>query len=390
MGKKLRIAIFTDSFTPLIDGVVTATINLARGLADRGHKVYIIAPKYEKIKEFSYPNVAVKRIAGIPALFYQGFKITPIFSIAILNYLKKEKIDIIHFQTPLTLGFQAILIAKFLDKPLVGTFHTFITDAQYIKHAGMQNKLAQRFSWYYVRNYYNKCNMITCPSESAKEELVKNGFIKPIKVISNGIDLSVFDNSGWKKMKKKYNPDGKILLFIGRIAYEKNLDYLLECFLRVLKKEPSVRLVIVGEGPQMRELKAKIKELGLSGNVVLTGRIEHDALVRSGMFKASDIFITASTTESQGISTLEAQTNGLVCVGVDARGIKDLIKSGYNGYLVRKGDKKEFADKVLKLLKDERLYKRMKRNTLKEIKKHKIEKVIGAWEKVYRRLIDGK
>ncbi|MCX6707272.1 MAG: glycosyltransferase, partial [Candidatus Woesearchaeota archaeon] len=366
---------------------VTTTINLAKGLADKGHKICIIAPKHRKMKEFSYPNVTVKRIAGIPALFYQGFKITPLFSIAILNYLKKEKIDIIHFQTPLTLGFQAILIAKFLKKPLVGTFHTFITDAEYIKHAGIQNELARKFCWYYVKNYYNKCNMITCPSESAKQELMKNGFIKPIKVISNGIDFSIFDNSGWKKMKKKYNPNGKILLFVGRIAYEKNLDYLIECFELVLKKDPSVKLVIVGDGPQIGELKTKIKELGLSGNVVLTGRIEHDALVRSGIFKASDIFITASTTESQGISTLEAQTNGLVCVGLNARGIKDLIRNNYNGYLVKYGDKRKFANRIVKLLDDDKTYERMRRNTLKEIRKHDIKSIIKVWEEKYLHLI---
>ena len=194
----MKIAIFTDSFIPQINGVVTSTINLAKGLADKGNKVFIIAPKYKNIKEFNYPSIQVKRVPGIPALFYEEFKFTYFFSIKLLKYLKKEKIDIIHFQTPLTLGAQAIILSRRLKVPLVGTFHTFFMDPEYLKHIKINNKLVQKLAWFYARMYYNKCNLITCPSEVAKEEIISNGLIKTIKVISNGIDTKFFDNSKWK------------------------------------------------------------------------------------------------------------------------------------------------------------------------------------------------
>jgi len=386
--KKLKIAIFTDTFIPIIDGVVTTTINLAKGLADRGHKIYIIAPRFRELaKEFAYKNVKVKRMPSIPAFFYKGYRFTSPLSIAVIKYLKKEKIDIIHFQTPIGLGVQALFAARVLKKPVIGTFHTFFTDPGYIKHISTNHGFAQKLSWFYARRYYNRCDLVTCPSESAKKELLEHGFTSPIKVISNGIDMSVFDNSKWKKMKLKYNPNGKILLFVGRIAFEKNLDYLLDCFKLVVKKQPKVKLVIVGDGPQMDELKESIIQKGLAKNVVLTGRIEYNKLVKSGIFKASDLFITASTTETQGISTLEAQANGLVCVGIESRGIKDLIKNNYNGYLVENGDKQAFAGKVIKLLTDRKLHNRMKKNTLKEVKNHRIENVIKIWEKTYSNLV---
>jgi len=388
MHRKLKIVIFTDSFTPMIDGVVTATLELVKGLAKRGHKVIVIAPKHKHTKECTYPGVIVKRMPGIPALFYESFKINSIFSLSVLNFLMKEKVDVIHFQTPLTLGAQAIILSKVLNKPLVGTFHTFITDPQYTQHVKLHPRIAQRISWSYSKGYYERCDIITCPTKSAKAELVKNKLKRPIKVISNGIDTSLFSSINKKKAKKKYNPHGKILLFVGRIAYEKNLDYLLDCFKIIATKNKTVKLVMVGSGPQMDDVKEKIKELELTHRVILTGRIERADLITSGIFPASDVFVTASTTETQGISTLEAQANGLVCVGLDAKGIKDIIKNNHNGYLIKEGNKREFARKVLKLLDDKKNYERMRKNTLEEVKLHDIPTVIDDWEKLYCKLID--
>ena len=383
MKKKLKIAIFTDTFLPQRDGVVTATLSLVKGLADKGHKLYIIAPKHKNTKEFSYKNIKVKRLSGIPALFYPGFKFTNIISPALIRYLKKEKIDIVHFQTPFTIGIQAILISRILKKPLIGTFHTFITNEEYLKHLRISPKVLKKFSWFYVRKYYNQCDLITCPTESAKQELLANGFTKPVKAISNGIDLFSFDSSKYKNLIKKYNLNNNTLLFIGRIAHEKNILFLLESFNLIVKKIPDAKLIIIGSGPQMNEVKEKIKELNLYKNIILTGRIEHEDLLKSGFFKASNIFVTASTTETQGITTLEAQANALPCVGINARGIKDIITDNYNGYLVKEGDKKEFSEKIISLLKNKTLREKMSKNALKEIKKHDMKKVISIWEKTY-------
>lgn len=383
----MRIAVFTDSFYPKIDGIVTSTISLAKGLANRGHKICVIAPKYKNAKEFRYKNVKVIRVASIPALFYPGFKFTSPFSSNILEHLKKEKIDIIHFQTPITLGVQAIIAAKLLKIPLVGTFHTFFANPQYLEHIKMNYGFIQKVSWAYAKAYYNKCDLITCPSEVAKRELLKHGFINKIKAISNGIDSSIFNNSKYKQVRNKYSKKGNLILFVGRIAHEKNIFYLLDCFKLILKKLPETKLIIVGDGPQLKELKESVKSLNLSGKVIIIGKIAHEKLVKSSIFKASDLFVTASTTETQGITMLEAQANGLVCVGIDAGGTKELIKNNYNGYLVKKGNKRDFANKTVKLLLNSSLRERMQKNTLKEIKHHFISNVIEIWEKVYSELI---
>lgn len=385
----MKIAIFTDDFLPKIDGIVNSTIMLSKGLADRGHKIFIICPKYRnQKKEFSYKNIEVIRFRGIPAMFYPEFKLTNIFSYKLYKRLKKEKIDIIHFQTPLTLGIQGVLISKLLKIPLVGTVHTIFGDKECLKHVKMDNKIGEKISWGILKSVYNQSDRITSPSESAKQVLLDHG-LKNLKTISNGIDLKVFNNSKSKQIKEKYNPHNPLLLFIGRIAHEKNIFYLIDCISLVLKEMKNVKFLIIGDGPQMEDVRKKINTLKLD-NIILVGKIPYKELLKSGIFGACDIFVTASTIETQGISTMEAQANGLVAVGIDSRGIKDLVKNNYNGFLVENNNKKAFANAIIKLLKNKELYKKMKINTLKEIKKHDINNIIKIWEKEYKDLIKTK
>lgn len=387
----MKIAIFTDTFLPQVNGVVTATINLAKGLSRKNHQVFIICPKFKnETKEFEHPSIKIIRINSIPAYLYEDLRFTSLINSKLIKLLKKEKIDIIHFQTPMTLGFQAILISKILKVPLVGTFNTFFSDPQYLKHLKINSKLAQNMTWVYTKIFYNKCNLISSPSESTRDILIDKGFKKPIKKISYGIDFSIFDNSKWKEVKNKYNKDGKIVVYIGRISHEKNLLYLLECMNTVLKRVTNTKMLIIGDGPQMKEIKEKIASLQLSDKVILTGKIPHEQLVKSSIFKASDLFVTASTTETFGITTLETQVNGLPCIAIKAKGTEDLIKDGINGYLVKRGDKQKFANRVIELLTNPSIYKEMQKNTKELVKEHDLKKVIILWEKEYKKLIGEK
>lgn len=378
----MKIAFFTDTFLPQLNGVVVCVIETAKKLADRGHEVYIIAPKFSKSEEFKYPNVTVIRRRGVPFPIYEGYKFTLPFDPSLLKFVVDKKIGIIHFHTPLTLGMQAVIIAKMLNLPLVGTFHTFFMDPQYLKHVNMNYRIVEKFGWNFSNFYYNRCNRIICHSESVKSELAAHGCKKPIKLMPLGIDSSVFDNTNSAAVRKSLNKNGKILLFIGRLAYEKNIPYLLECFVLVLKDRPATKLVIVGDGPQENDIKEKINALGIGKSVVLLGRIEHDTLVKSGIFGACDVFVTASTTETGPLTVIEAQANGLVCVGVKGRGM-NLIKNSVNGYILDPDDREGFAKAVVKLLTDDATYKRMKSATLKMVHKYELSQIVSELEKVY-------
>ncbi|MFH1182365.1 MAG: glycosyltransferase, partial [Candidatus Woesearchaeota archaeon] len=314
-----------------------------------------------------------------------GWKFTLPFDPLLLNYIRKEKIDIIQFHTPAMLGMQAIIIAKALDIPLIGTFHTFIMDPQYLKHIRLSHRLMEKFAWKWSNAFYNRCDLITCPSERTKAELIAKNCKKPMKVIPYGIDLSEFDNAKSPSVRRALNKKGKLLLFVGRLAYEKNIPYLLECFALMLRKLPNTRLVIVGDGPQEKLIKAKIRALGISKSVIFTGSIGHDKLVKSGIFGACDVFIHASTTETGPITLLEAQANGLVSVVVEGPGM-NLVTNNVNGYVVGQNDKKGFADAVVTLLTDAAKYNRMKKATLRIVRKYEISHVIEDWEMAYEKL----
>jgi len=383
----MRIAFFADNFLPQVNGAVTATLSLIKGLADKGHKVYVFAPKYSHNEEFCYKNVTIKRIPSIPAFIYPDLRATSFFSLETLIALKKEKIEVIHLNAPLTLGMSALVCSKILRIPLVGTFHTFFGDPQYLKHIGLNFKAFEKFSWFYSKIIYGSCDLLTSPSETTKRELIDNKIKKKVLVISNGIDGNVFDNSNYLKIKKKYNSRGPLLLFLGRISHEKNIFYLLDCFKLAIKKIPNAKLLMIGDGPQMKIVKNKIKEENLQENIILTGKIDHSKLIKSSIFGACDLFVTASITENQPMTVLEAQANGLVCIGIDKKGMRDLIKNNYNGALLKYGDKEAFANAIVRILSNKSIYHKMKINTLKEIKKHQLTNVINTWEKELKRLV---
>ncbi|MBI2141586.1 glycosyltransferase [Candidatus Woesearchaeota archaeon] len=381
----MRIAFFTEMFPPLVNGVAVSVAELAKKLADKGHVIYVFAPKYPR-HSFSYPNIRLVPCPAISVPKYENLKLSLPFNLGIFKFIKSEKIELIHFHTPTPLGLEGIIIAKFFGLPLVGSFHGYFMDKEYLKHMKLNYDFAERLVWKYSNFFYNKCNLIVCPSEGTKAELIARNCKKSVKVIPYGTDAGVFDNTKAALLRKKYSEGGKLLLFVGRIAHEKNIPYLLECFALVVKKVGSAKLLIVGDGPQMAEVKRKVANLGLQEKVILLGAVEHEKLVKSGIYGACDVFVHASKTETGPLTVLEAQANGLVCVAVKSRAMK-LIKSGVNGYLVEPENKQAFADAVVKLLTEKSTYARMRKNTLKMIQKYDNANIAGLWEKVYRGVV---
>jgi 1,2-diacylglycerol 3-alpha-glucosyltransferase len=389
--KPLAIAIFTDSFTPQVNGVVTSVINTTRILADKGHKIFIIAPAYPDLEEYTYPGVTVYRVPSVPAGFYPDFFWTSIWDRGVKKLILSEKIDVIHFMTPITVSMIGILLGKKYNLPIIGTFHTFITDPTYFKQ--LFKFTSPPFAWLakkIVHLFYNKADLVTAPSVRTNNELTRLGVKPPKKYISNGIDLNKFDNSKSKDIRKKYNLTGKTILYVGRVSHEKNFNVLMEGFYKANKKLPEAKLLIVGHGPIWDQIKKEVENRSLSDSVIFTGAIPYDELIASGIFGAVEVFATAAKTENQPMTILEAQANGLVCLGPDARGIPDLIHNDINGIIVPPDDTDALAEAMVKLLTDKKLYSRMKKETKKEIKEHDIFRCAQLWVKTYREEMDQK
>ena len=386
----MKIALFTDTYFPQINGIVTSIAALARGLTERGHQVTLIVPKTRKSISPPHSNVEMKRIRGVPALFYKGFKFTLPVHPGLFRFIRKNKFDVLHFHTPITIGLQAVLMGRVLKIPVIGTFHTFFADSQYLKHAHLDYGLVEKAGWYYSNMFYNYCDLVTCHAQSTRQELIENGCRAPIEIISNGIDVRRIDNSRAEEFRSQYAPDGPLLLFVGRIAHEKNLPMLLNAFADIVAQIPTCRMLLVGEGPQMRDTEKTIATLGLQHNARLLGPIKHDELLRSGIFGASDLFVTASTTENQPMTILESLASGLPCVGPNARGIPDLVQNGINGAIFEPDNKDAMVNAVLGLLLDPPKLQKMRLGALESAQQHSFETVLERWETCYNEIVSQK
>ncbi len=384
----MKIAIFTDSFYPQINGVVTSIVDLAKGMADIGYKIYIIAPEEKgPFEEFSYKDITVLRLPAIDAHFYEGFKWSAIMHKPTFDILKKANLDVVHFMTPLTVSIFGILVGKMLKKPIIGTYHTFISELTYLRqlwpHAGA---VQQKISWHYSNAFYNRAHLITIPTENAKKELIANKCRVEIEVVSNGIKLDSFDNSNSAAIKNKFNPDGDLILYVGRVAPEKNMPVLLEAFYKLTKSDSTTKLLVIGGGPTLNECKTIVKNYGIEDRVIFLGLIPTKELKSSGYFGACKLFVTASTTETQSITVLEAEANGLPCIGPNAKGIPNVIDDGVNGFVVTPDSSDEITAAMKRLLEDEELYKRFSENSIKSASKHDFKLILNNWEERYKKV----
>ncbi len=385
----MNIAIFSDAFYPQINGIVTSILSLASKMAERGHKVIIVSPSYRNLEEIRIPGVKIIRVPSVSASFYDDFKWTNPFSFSTYKALRKENIDIVHFMTPVFISMIGIKFARKMGIPVVGTFHTFIANPKYFEHLfNGPVKASEEISWKYLNLYYNCADFVSAPTEEAVRIIAEHDCTAPLEAVSNGIDFNQFDNSRAPEFREKYGLGKKAVLFVGRVAHEKSITELIDAFDIVFSSEPEAQLLIVGDGPQRKEFEDYAASKACAENVVFTGAIGHDDLVTSGAFASVALFATASVTETQGITVLEAQANSLPCVGAAEGGILNLIEDGVNGYLTPPGDCAAMAEGILKVLNDNS--GEMGRKALELVEIHRLERIIDRWEDIYTGLVENR
>ena len=386
----MTITIFTDSFYPQINGVVTSITDIAIGMANKGHEVIIVAPAYkEDIPEFNYKNITVYRLPAIDASFYEGFKWSAIMHKPTFKKIKEANIDVVHFMTPLTVSIFGILCGKLLKKPIIGTYHTFISEITYLRQLFPKaGPFTQKFAWRYSNAFYNRANLITIPTENAKQELIKNRCKPPIQVVSNGIKLDSFDNSKASEIKNKYNPNGEIILYVGRVAPEKNMICLLDAFLLLTKEDTTTKLLVVGDGPSLKDCRLFASKNNIDDRIIFLGLVSNSELKKSGIFGACRMFATASKTETQSITILEAQANGIPAIGPNAKGIPNVITHDYNGFIVEPDNSEQLKESMKLLLENEDLYRAFSERSIENAMENDFNKILNDWEVRYKKIIN--
>jgi glycosyltransferase involved in cell wall biosynthesis len=377
----MKIAFFVDTFLPFITGVSVAVWDLARSLADRGHKIHVVAP-IPRGYGYEHPNVHFVPVRSFSAgWIYPGLRFASPFNERVHRYMRDGGFDLIHYHTPLFLGRLAMGVARRLSLPLVGTYHTSVDSREYRAHWKMHHGLFDRGMKQYIDFFYRRCDLVSVPSSAYADEVEILGLKYPTRVISNGIDLKKFPEVDAREIRARY--PGKIVLSVGRVAQEKNLMFLLEAWPHL---QDEAHLIVIGGGPQESDLRAHAKTKGLK-NVHFLGMIPHEDLILSGYHRAADVFVMTSMVETQGLALMEAQAAGLVSVGINAGGTKDLIVDGENGFLIEPGDQDGFVKVIRRLLQNDVLRDRMRDATLREIQRHDLRNVAKEWEEVYEELV---
>lgn len=341
----MRIAFFADSYKPYLSGVTNSAEILVNELRALGHRVYVLAPYYPGHIDTDPDIIRFPSIAG-------GY---PKFRLAIPFVRAIPEVDIIHSHSPFQAGLLARLVARHRGIPLVYSFHTLFT--RYIHYARFVPKaLAKMGIVAYLQAFCNGANVIIAPSEMARRVLLKWRVFRPIEVIPTGVELPKYpaDFAATRyQLRKKYGlaDQDKVLLYVGRLSKEKNISFILKAFDKLRQTVSNLWLVLVGGGPLEKELRQHHDK-----NIILTGEILYPEIL--SYYLLGDIFLFASTTETQGLVLAEAKAAGLPIVALFAGGLAGTVRSGEDGYLVPR-DLDTFVDHVQRLLEDSPLRRKM-------------------------------
>ncbi len=381
--KPLTIVFYTDSYVPAVDGVVTSIVNFSAELKRRGHKVYIFTSG-DAVTKLKSRNKNVIVIKGIKFRNYPQYNLAlfPFFS-----SLKLYKInpDIIHVQTPFTMGLSGLASAKLSRIPVVSSFHTLFMDKSILKEYAPKNKYIKnlffRYSWKYTRFFYNSTSNIIVPSDSIRKLLQKHGIKSEIHIVPNGLNQNYFNanvhGAALRQTLFKGKHD-KIVLYAGRLSREKKLEVLIKAA-KIL--DTNIKFVIVGDGPAGEYYKEMVKRSGLQDRFKFIGFVTHKNLGR--YYAACDLFCIPSTFETQGLVALEAMACGKPVVGASRLALKDIIKKGKNGELFLPNDYKSCARKIRKVLNNTKRYK----YTVETARNYSVEKMTDKLISVYKKVI---
>ncbi len=382
MPERMHIAHFTNTYKPNVNGVVRSVSSFRDALTRLGHNVFVFAQDardYEDAEPFIFRYPAVK----IPTVDYSA--VLPV-SHTINSTLPVLKLDVIHSNHPSSLGDVAANKAEELDLPLVFTFHTRYD--MYSHYVPFSQAFVKDLINRGVANYLKKCNHIVTPTESIRQILIDVGVRGPITAVPTGIDLRPYQQADGEAIRAKYGwEQEKILISVGRLAPEKNWTTLFDAVALVCKQFQNVRLVLLGSGPQAKELEEYTEKLGIQDRVTFVGLVPMDEV--PNYLKAADLFVFASISETQGLVTMEAMSAGLPVVAVDAPGTSDEVVDGEQG-LLTENDSEALAKAILQVLGNQTLYEKLQEGAFRKAQSFDIMAKAQDMLDVYAQAIEDK
>jgi len=392
----VKIAVFTDSYHPYVSGVVRSIDTFAAQLLALGHEVYIFGPRYYYSEKFHAsgsgsdgdgPATRVFRYWSIPVPMYRGFAAPVPISVHAEQVIRELEIDVLHSHTPFAMGTLCAVLARRLRRPFVFTHHTMYHE--YVHYVPGVRTALRELMLRYVGAYCRRTDLVIAPTPQVRDFIVEAYGLdtRRVKAIPTGIEPDEFRHGDGAGVRRRLGipADAAVLTFVGRLGREKNVEFLLRAFKLVAARRSDAHLVLVGDGPIRSQLEELAAQEGLAGRVHFTGTLAKPDVI--DVYHAADVFVIASTTETQGLVTLEAMAAGLPVVGVDAPGTHDLVEHGVQGLLTPEAED-AFAEAIVRMLGDAQLRARFSRQALERAERfsarHMALKLLEAYEELVR------
>ena len=334
----MRIAIFTETYLPQINGVVTHIKILKEGLEALGHTVLIVTADSKAHTHYLKDNVLHCPAHNLKRIY--NLDLASPVSRTRLKYLREFRPDIIHVHNEFSIGLSGMAIAKILKVPLVYTLHTMYDDYIYYIAPKPLIPLTKKLSHRYFRMFPQNAAVVTGPSKKCQEYTYEIGSDKKVEVIPNPVELDAFapqtsTPQQRAQIREQYHipQDATVACFVGRLGREKSVDVLLRFWAQEMKPEDNMRLMIVGDGPEKEPLEQLAQQLGITDTVIFTGKVLHPDL--PPYIHTCDIYVTASLSDTNSISMLEGMAGGLPVLQLYDELNADQVTDGVNGYMFR-------------------------------------------------------
>ena len=386
----MRIGIFTETYCPYISGLVTNEVMLKKALEKQGHEVYVVTANLESFHYDYDEKERVLRIPGIPTGIYDS-RLTSIYPIKAINKIKSWNLDVIHSQTEFAIGSFARLFAKQFNIPIVHTYHTMYEDYVHYITKGHFNKSSKKIVEYLTKFYCDKTiTELIVPTKKAYDLFKRKYNVeRNIHIIPTGIEIERFykenvDSKKLSDLKRKYKiKKGEfVLIFVGRIAEEKNIPFIIDVMAGLMKK--NIKLLIIGDGPDKEKYEKYTSDIG-ADNVIFTGKVPWDDI--PVYYSLGTAFISASTTETQGLTIIEAMASSLPALCIDDESFNGTVVNDLNGFLFT--DKKTCAEVILKLYDNKKLTSYLSNGARMSAEKHSsryfAEQVLDVYLKAIRK-----
>jgi glycosyltransferase involved in cell wall biosynthesis len=382
MGRKLKVAVFTDTFYPSVGGIESSIMTSAVEFSKRGHQLIFFAPSARRdqtVREFV--QLKIEYVGAVPFFPYDSYRVALPFSSRAQRVFEEFQPDIVHCQTPFSLGWMGLNLGRKYKLPVVATYHTLLPAFLVYLPLPILNKtrMAEKLAWGYTKLFYGKADVVTTLSRTIVRELQEKGIRAAF--IPSPVEFELFNKfAKTQKSEKEFR-----LIFFGRLSFEKNIEVVLEALKILLQKHSNVCLVIVGIGPAENFLKKKAAKMGLEQKVEFASVLRGEALARK--VASCHVSVTASTIETQGLTILEGMAAGLPCIGSDCFAIPDSVKENYNGFLFPPFRAEICAQKIDALMKSEQLREKLSKNAIETARPYRAEGLCYAWETLYSKMM---